>query len=371
MVVAGRLVCRRGPRGHLGAAVVAPAETAMETAPGELKWIGRLLERLHNAKPRELRLDRRWFHRGLEAAGVARVSARYVDHHGRPRVFTLVVKQLEGATTRERLIYERVVKRRAAELAPRLLGSQQLGPERAVLYLESLRPTTSWPWRETRATHGVLDCVRRLHAWTPDAAAIAALSAWNYEAELQHAAELTLARLDRIPRRPELAPLRRGLRWARRVTASLRSLRRELLGFAPLGQRVIHGDLHPGNVVLRRRSGQSEPVLIDWGRARLGSPLEDVSSWLQSLGCWEPVARRRHDTLLVGYLSAAGMAPPLSADLRAAYWFAGASNALAGALLHHVSVVLDVRASSAERTKAIYMAREWLRVLRRADAFWS
>lgn len=342
----------------------------METAAAELTWIGGLLERMHNVSPRELCLERRTLRRGLEAACVARVSARYVDHRGRPRVFTLVVKHLEGATTRERLVYERLVLVHAAELAPRLLASQQLGPGRAVLYLESLRPISAWPWRQVGAAQGVLDRVGRLHAWTPDASAIAFLSAWNYEAELQRAAELTITQLERIPQRSEFAPLRRGMRWARRVTASLPAMRRELLAFPPLGQRVIHGDLHPGNVVLRRCSGHGEAVLLDWGRARLGSPLEDVSSWLQSLGCWEPEARRRHDTLLVGYLSARGIDRTISTDLRAAYWFAGASNALAGALLHHVSVVLDLRASGAQRASAAYMARGWLRVLRRAVAFW-
>ena len=129
--------------------------------------------------------------------------------------------------------------------------------------------------------------------------------------------------------------------------------------------------MHPGNVVLRRQDGGTDPVLLDWGRARIGSPLEDVSCWLQSLGTWEPEARRRHDTLLAGYLAARGLAPRLDADLRAGYWLAGASNALSGALVYHLSVLLDARLPSATRASAAYSAREWVRVLRRADAFWS
>jgi len=340
-------------------------------ATEELAWIPELLEHVQDGRPRELHLERRPLRGGLEAAGIARVSARYVDHHGRRRVFTLVVKELEGATTRETLIYERLVVAHAAELAPRLLASHQAGPGRTVLYLEFVRPTSMWPWRQTGTAQGVLDRVARLHALRLDAAALAAMTAWNYEADLQQAAERTLTQLERVPRRSDHSPLRQGARWAHRVTASLPAMRRELLAFGPLGTRAIHGDLHPGNVLLRTQRGHGEAVLLDWGRSRLGSPLEDVSSWLQSLGCWEPEARRRHDTLQGSYLSARGLEPTLGTDLRAAYWLAGASNALAGTLLHHVSVVLDARATAAARAKAFYLAREWLRVLRRADAFWS
>lgn len=76
------------------------------------------------------------------------------------------------------------------------------------------------------------------------------------------------------------------------------AMRRELLTFLPFGKVAIHGDVHTGNVLVRRHPGGAEPVLIDWGRARGGSPLEDLSAWLQSLGYWEPQARRRHDTLI-------------------------------------------------------------------------
>jgi aminoglycoside phosphotransferase (APT) family kinase protein len=109
-------------------------------------------------------------------------------------------------------------------------------------------------------------------------------------------------------------------------------------------------------------------VLLDWGRARLGSPLEDVSCWLQSLGTWEPEARRRHDSLLASYLAARGLPPRLDRALRTAYWLAGASNALSGALLHHLSVLLDDAQPEAARWPAARSARDLVRVLRQADA---
>jgi aminoglycoside phosphotransferase (APT) family kinase protein len=56
-------------------------------------------------------------------------------------------------------------------------------------------------------------------------------------------------------------------------------------------QTVVHGDVHPGNVLVQKTRGSTRVALIDWGRARLGSLLEDVASWLHAIGCWEPAAR--------------------------------------------------------------------------------
>ena len=111
-------------------------------------------------------------------------------------------------------------------------------------------------------------------------------------------------------------------------------------------------------------------MLLDWGRARLGSPLEDVSSWLQSLGYWEPAAKRRHDTLLAGYLAARGLAARADRELRDAYWLAGASNALSGALLVHLRTSRDAPPGSRQRAAADQAAADALRVIRRAAACW-
>jgi aminoglycoside phosphotransferase (APT) family kinase protein len=119
---------------------------------------------------------------------------------------------------------------------------------------------------------------------------------------------------------------------------------------------------------MRRRGSGCEPVLFDWGRARVGSPLEDVSSWLQVLGRWEPEAKRRHDTLLAHYLAARGLTASLTRSLRDAYWLAGASNALAGALLYHLATSVRPDISDQERWLARVAAADWLRVVRRADA---
>ena len=92
--------------------------------------------------------------------------------------------------------------------------------------------------------------------------------------------------------------------------------------------------------------------------------------WLQSLGYWEPEARRRHDSLLGRYLAARGFASPPSRTLRDAYWLAGVSNAMAGALRYHIYMAASDEASDCERYQAARQAGDWLRIVRRADAIW-
>jgi Ser/Thr protein kinase RdoA (MazF antagonist) len=254
-------------------------------------------------------------------------------------------------------------------LAPRLLATREQPPGEAILFLEALRPASRWPWRDVAAAGSVLERIALVHRSSPLRDRFTRLSPWDYEADLLASAERTLEQLQRLRR---TAPhFGNGTRWARRLVARLPALRRHLLGFAPFGSTMIHGDLHSGNVIVRRRNGLAEPVLLDWGRARLGSPLEDVASWLQSLAAWEPEARRRHDTLLGGYLAAWGLERRLGRELRATYWLAGASNALAGALSSHLSVLAEPMGSPARVAGADWAARHWLRVLRRADACWN
>lgn len=324
---------------------------------------------MHDADPGELHLESRPLGGGLQAASVTRLVIRYRDPRGKRRVHSLVVKRLVGSVAREAAVYQTLLPA-LPEMAPRLLAADVQEHGEAVLYLQALRPAVRWPWREVASARSVLDRIAILHQTTLPADVLAHLSLWDYERELLASAEGTLEQLQRLQRR---APpvFRRGTRWARRLVRALPTVRRQLLEFRPFGATLIHGDLHSGNVILQRRRGRDEPMLLDWARARIGSPLEDVSSWLQSLGAWEPEARRRHDTLLAGYLTARGMERRLGRDLRAAYWLAGASNALAGALSYHLSVMAEPTASPARLAGAECAARDWLRVLRRADAFWS
>jgi aminoglycoside phosphotransferase (APT) family kinase protein len=209
-----------------------------------------------------------------------------------------------------------------------------------------------------------------VHACLPADAFATALADWNFEAELLQSAGETLELLETAARQEEFTVVRRTLPAVRRVVAALPALRRQLVA-AERTATVLHGDAHSGNVMIRRRGTSREAVLFDWGRTRLGSPLEDVSSWLQALGYWEPEVRRAHDTLLRHYLAARGRSTQLDQHLRALYWLAGACNGLAGALRHH----LLVAAASADRQRrrrahGVAAVRDWLRIIRRADAHW-
>jgi aminoglycoside phosphotransferase (APT) family kinase protein len=197
------------------------------------------------------------------------------------------------------------------------------------------------------------------------------LAQWDYEAELAASARATLDLYAQVVRSADLAPLRPVGPALRRTVAVLPEMRRQLTVGGPLAVAVLHGDAHSGNAVIHTIGGHEQAVLLDWGRARLGSPLEDVSSWLQSLGFWEPVARQRHDTLLRRYLAARGLSTVLSRGLRDAYWLAAASNTLAGALRYHLAVAAGwTAAPSRARAEAVRAARDYLRVIRRADAIW-
>ncbi|MGH7508618.1 MAG: phosphotransferase family protein [Gemmatimonadales bacterium] len=341
----------------------------MKTLTQEYSAISALLARREENPPRDLHLQARPLLGGLESSSILHVTARYRDARGRSQVSSLVVKKLRGTAVREATVYRHLVQRHVSDLSPRLLGIEQSSPDQAVLYLEAVRPVNRWPWRETRVAGRVLDGLARLHRTTLGSDVTDALTTWDYDSDLQASAESTLELLERCRSQPLLSGMRHRLPAARRIVEALPVVRRQLLDFAPFGRTAVHGDMHPGNALLRRRRGGQEPALLDWGRARIGSPLEDVVSWLQSLGYWEPEARRRHDTLLGLYLSARGEERKPSNAIRAACWLAGASNALAGALRHHLGVVGDGQVPTARRAGAAHAARDWLRVIRRADAY--
>ena len=127
----------------------------------------------------------------------------------------------------------------------------------------------------------------------------------------------------------------------------------------PFGQRAR---LQP------RRSRHSGPAGL--GARSDGSPLEDVASWLQSLGFWEPAVKRKHDTLLGAYLRARGLPARPSRAIRDVYWLASASNCLAGALGYHLHMAANHASTSRERVAAVHAAGDCMRVIRRADACW-
>jgi Ser/Thr protein kinase RdoA (MazF antagonist) len=189
---------------------------------------------------------------------------------------------------------------------------------------------------------------------------------WDYDLQLVHSAQATLDLAVTALHRDGTRCWRR-LGDLRRVVAALPAIRERVLSS---GQTVIHGDVHPGNVLLPH--GQHGQVaLIDWARARLGSPLEDVACWLHSLGCWEPQARRRHDTLLRAYLSERHPPRDLTPALRTDYWLASVSNGLSGAIRYHLAVLTAPESLPPRRLESGRALRAWQRVVRKGASLLS
>lgn len=269
---------------------------------------------------------------------------------------SFVIKELRGLQRRETQIYRALWNRSTTPPAVRLLGIEK-AEDADYLYLEEATQECAWPWRQTLTAAAVCRALARLH--DSEQLRENSLIGWDYESHLAKSADETLAVA--ITARDEA-----GVRYwrrigdLRRVVTALPQIRSALLETTTF----IHGDVHSGNVIVR--AGESgEIAFIDWARARFGSPLEDVASWLHSLGCWEPEARRRHDTLLRAYLEARSAKQALTPKLRRAYWYASASNGLSGAIRYHLSVLTDPECASEMKTDSARVLNTWERIIRR------
>lgn len=288
---------------------------------------------------------------GLEAS-----VARLTLSDSRQRRRQVVVKRLASGARHEVARYQLLA---ASGVTPEVFGVVDRG-EHTYLFLEQVRPVSSWPWRESANRRLVLEQLARIHCWQD-----AALTGddWNYEAELSASAAATVELAVQLARAiPELE-LHLELRRLRRFVESLEGAR--CLMNDALGTTLIHGDVHSGNLMLRRRTGRDEVIFLDWGRSRIGSPLEDVSSWLLSVRSWEPAAGRDHDSLFRAYLSAAGHPAALTDTIRNAYWVAAARNVFAGALRYQLVAAHGNKGK--KRAVAIDQVRAAFRVIRRAD----
>ena len=302
---------------------------------------------------------------GLQATGVFRVQAQLRGTTGRLWSVQFVAKLVQAEECRELAMYRALQANAAEALAPRLLGAEHLDTS-SLLFLEWIRPVQRWPWRDTHTASRVLERLAQLHQWSWGSELAMGIP-WDYDEALQQSGYETIEAFRRMVLAWGATQWRGAVPLLQRLLEALPEMRRELLSATP--QVWIHGDVHPGNVVMRGSKADSEPVLLDWARARLGSPLEDVSSWVQSLGHWEPQARRYHDTLVRQYLAARGLEPLLGHTFRRLYWIAGACNALAGALRYHL-VTAQQACTPHARTAALNLVQRWLRLLRCADTHW-
>lgn len=318
----------------------------------------RLRRRLFGAGASEIAVRAEPLGGGLEASAVHLVTVEDRRHRMRHR---FVRKVATGMSAREADVYRSLVHAHGLAFAPRVLDIESPAHDTAILCIEAVEPTRRWPWADMRSSAAVLEHIATLHELRDPHP----LPRWDYDAELAASAERTVSLVRALAcRRDTSALVRRAVRPLEALAGQLASVRRELFASRAFGACVIHGDLHPGNVLER---GHGEPVLIDWARARIGSGLEDVSSWLQSLAYWELEARRRHDTLFVRYLVARGLPGRLTGEIRDLYWLAAACNAFAGALAYHVLVASESPDRAAAERSA-RCARDWIRIVRRARA---
>jgi aminoglycoside phosphotransferase (APT) family kinase protein len=302
---------------------------------------------------------------GLEARGVAKVTFRLEGATNRQT--SVIAKRLARSNVRELHVYRALDSAGDLPIHPKLLGWRR-GPAGDVyLILEWIAPAQRWPWRDPRHIRAVVDKLALVHRLDPTRFADA-VAGWDYDTELSASAASTIEAYLTLRRGAQGFRLRSMNRTLERLASALPSMRRHLISFG--GTALIHGDIHPGNAVIRRSRQSFSAILLDWGRARFGSPLEDLCGWLQSLAFWEPEARKTHDGSIRAYLRATGLAVGHCRQFRDAYWLAGALNAFAGALRYHLLVAGDELRRPCERENSLRAAADWLRILRRADACW-
>ena len=70
------------------------------------------------------------------------------------------------------------------------------------------------------------------------------------------------------------AQLEEWVRHATNLSAARKEAARRQLAASGEGDRLCHGDFHPGNILLSPRG----PIIIDWETATRGHPLADVAA---------------------------------------------------------------------------------------------
>jgi hypothetical protein len=293
---------------------------------------------------------------GLDSHGINRVDVTLSASQAR-RTATFVAKHLRGRGVHELDVYRGLHASHNLSWAPRLLGFHRDTREDVYIFLEWIPAANKWPWVDLDATSAVILQLTKLHAM-PISTYQTVLADPEIDREMETSAAETAALYHRSPIGRPLAGTRPMHKAIERVAVDLNTIRSYLT--VHTGVAVLHGDVHSGNAVIRAFLGAAEAVLFDWGRARLGSPLEDVASWLQSLSFWEPQVKRRHDTLFARYLKLTGRECRADRDLRKLYWVAAASNAMAGALRYHLAVVSDSSRPDSARQRSARAGRDWM-----------
>lgn len=199
-------------------------------------------------------LELRQLRGGFVASSVTHAKARCQDQAGKTSCRSFVIKSLEGAAAREAAIHERLAACGVGSLAPKLWAVHHAGGDHCRLYMEAIRPIRRWPWRELEYAQRVLDALASLHE--SDLTSMAGLlTDWDYEEELITRAWQGVATFDRVCRRHRITELLRFGPFLRRAAHALPAMRGWLMSIAPFGRTTIHGDVHPGNVMICTRGG--------------------------------------------------------------------------------------------------------------------
>ncbi len=148
------------------------------------------------------------------------------------------------------------------------------------------------------------------HSAEPEAAAMRLAAAAGVPVPVVHSAVGPEIRMELVPGRTMLSDLVDHPHRAETYGRELAALHRSLDHVQPAARsdlRLVHGDLHPGNVVMSERG----PVLLDWTNYRFAQRVLDLAlTWL-ILACFEPIEvnpltpfSRLRGPLLDGFLGA-------------------------------------------------------------------
>ncbi len=142
----------------------------------------------------------------------------------------------------------------------------------------------------------------------PDLLSVASARPWRIWSVAHTTARLH-ARLHEVVAPEELTPLREGLRrrmlGSPHVPPAALAVALAELESLPDGNRICHGDFHPGNIL----AGRSGPVIIDWVGATRGDPTADfartvvlgrAAAPLDSWSRWERLLFARGRKTLMG-----------------------------------------------------------------------
>jgi aminoglycoside phosphotransferase (APT) family kinase protein len=145
------------------------------------------------------------------------------------------------------------------------------------------------------------------HSAEPEAAAMRLAAAAGVPVPAVHSATGSEIRMEFIPGPTMLAALDEHPPDAEAHGRALAALHRSLDHVRPEGSdlRLVHGDLHPGNVVMSDHG----PVLLDWTNYRYANRALDLALTWIILACFEPPETRipfpkLRTPLLGGFLSA-------------------------------------------------------------------